>query len=381
MTVRYDSVPIKRLYLDPNTGFLNARNVPIARVGVFPYIRKDGAVVKEAKLPEDLLSDATVDSANGKPITDNHPQGLVNRNNAKDLMKGLTANNAHVEGDKLKVDLTITDPQLIKEVNDGKQELSIGFSTEVSPEQGTFNGAKYDCAQKNIQINHVAVVQRGRAGHSVRLTGDSAEMVLDESEEQNSMEFTQVRLDGENVKVANEDVDRVMKLDADNDAKAKQIAQYKAQIKKLQEQIKALEGNADDSKKSKDEAEAKADALEKELADYKSKYEGDAFDKALDEKMELINTVKPYVGDSYDFKGKSIKDMKADAIKSVNDSVDLEGKSDDYINAYFDSMLENHKPSSVVGYTGTEVKGDSMDSLEAEALAARNAIYNVDSYK
>lgn len=382
MAVRYDSVAVNKLFIDPLTGFLNAKDVPIARVGVFPYVRKDGAVAMEAKLPDDLLSDETVQSANSKPITDNHPQGLVTRNNAKSLMKGFTATNAHVDGDKVKVDLTITDPDLIKEVNDGKQELSIGFSTKVSPQKGNYKGMAYDCAQKNIQINHVAVVERGRAGHSVRLTGDSAEMVVDESEEQETMDMTKIRLDGADtdVNVASQDADRIMKLDADNSAKAKQVADLKAQIKQLQDKLAALQGKSDASKKSADEAQAKADSLEKELASYKEKYEGDAFDEAIEERMNLIETVKPYVGDSYDFKGKSSKDMKEAAIKSVNDSINLEGKSDDYINAYFDSILENHKPSSVVGYNGPEVKGDAMDDLEAKAMEARNALYDMNSY-
>lgn len=378
-TVRYDSVPIKPLYLDPNTGFLHANDVPIARVGVFPYIRKDGAVSMEAKLPEDLLSQETVSSANSKPITDNHPSEMVNRNNATELMKGLTANNAHVDGDKLKVDMTITDPALIKEVQNGKQELSIGFSTDVSPTKGSFEGTKYDCAQKNIQINHVAVVERGRAGHSVRLTGDSAEMVIDsandESEDTNSMETTTIRLDGANVTVASQDADRIMKLDADNEDKSKQIAEYQAQIKELQEKIKALQGDADSSKEDADKAKAdadrqkaKTDALEKELAGYRAKEEKAKLD-------DVIAIAKPYVGDSYDFDGKTAKDIKADTLKA--DGIDLEGKSDDYIDAYFDSLAKhNESNSGVVGYNGPENKTDSV-GLEAELAKNKYDLYHL----
>ncbi|MCT6892440.1 MAG: DUF2213 domain-containing protein, partial [Lactobacillus sp.] len=127
MLTRYDTAPINRVTQDAQTGFVRITNVPIAIVGVFPYIKADGSVEMEAKLPTELLSEVTVDSANSKPVTDNHPDELVTQVNASKYMKGFTATNAHVENDALKVDMTITDKSLINEINKGKQELSIGF--------------------------------------------------------------------------------------------------------------------------------------------------------------------------------------------------------------------------------------------------------------
>ena len=371
MLTRYDTATINKFSVDSQTGFLHVSNVPIARVGVFPYIDKNGQMTMEAKLPDDLLTDSAVESANSKPITDDHPQEAVNVTNTNRYMKGFTANNAHVDGDKLKVDMTITDGALIKEIQGGKQELSIGFQTDVVPVKGEFKGMAYDSAQKNIQINHVAVVKRGRAGHSVRLTGDSAEMLIDDSQEKGtSMETTKIRLDGADVTVATNDADTILKLDADNKANNSKIAKLNAQIKELEAERDKLKGGADANKKSLDEAQAKADSLEKELADAKKKFEGDALDKAITERMDLINEVKPFVGDSFEFTGKSPKEMKVEAIKSVNDSIDLDDKSDDYINAYFDSIVANSKPSGVVGYQGAE-KADSAEK------PARNSLSNL----
>lgn len=364
---RYDTATINKFSVDSQTGFLHVSNVPIARVGVFPYIGKSGQITMEAKLPDDLLTDSAVESANSKPVTDDHPQESVNVTNTNRYMKGLTASNAHVDGDKLKVDMIITDSALIKEIQGGKQELSIGFQTDVVPVKGTFKGMAYDSAQKNIQINHVAVVKRGRAGHSVRLTGDSAEMVIDDSQEKGtSMETTKIRLDGADVTVATTDAERILKLDADNKANNSKIAKLDAQIKALTAERDKLKGGADANKKSLDEAQAKADSLEKELAAEKKKFEGDALDQAIADRMALIDEVKPYVGDSFDFKGKSPKEMKLEAI-SKTDSVDLSAKSDDYIDAYFDS-IKNRNNSGVVGYTGieTNVKTDSVDNKPAK---------------
>lgn len=371
MTTRFDTAQINRLTKDPSTGFLHAKDVPIARVGVFPYRTVNDDVVMEAKLPTELLSDSTVESANSKPITDGHPSQLVTADNSKELMKGFTAENAHVDGDMVKVDMTITDANLIKEIGNGKEELSIGFKTEVVPVQGEYQGVHYDSVQKNIQINHVAVVDRGRAGHSVRITGDSAEMVIKDKGE--SMETTKVMLDGANVTVALADADQVAKSNTDLASLKKQLADAQAKVKDLQAQIEEAQGKADKAdklKKQADEAQAKADAADKQIAELQGKlksYEGDGLDKMIEAKLALEKDAKPFLGDSYDFKGKSDKDIKIAVIKAIDDGFDAKDKSSDYINAFFDAVKVN-KPVTIGA--GAKTKADEHDPA-AEALAAR----------
>ena len=370
MLTRYDTAPIDKVTQDTQTGFIHITDVPIARVGVFPYLKADSSIEMEAKLPDELLSDSTVTSADSKPVTNDHPSELVNQQNASKYMKGFTADNAHVDNDTLKVDMTITDADLISEINKGKQELSIGFETEIVPEKGEYKGIAYDSVQRNIQINHVAVVEHGRAGHSVRLIGDSAEMVEQQDnvhKKGQSMETTKVRLDGADVTVATGDADKIIKLDEENSEKEKKIADLKAQIKDLQDQLSKLQGDDEETKKNADKAQAKADAAEKELEDLKKKYSGDAMDKAVGARIELINKVKPYVGDSYEFNGKSEKQLKLDAIKALDDSVDLTDKSDDYIDAYFDSMCKTNNSAHINGYKGPQ-PNIGKDSNEIEKL-------------
>ena len=365
MLTRYDTAPIDKVTQDAQTGFVHITDVPIARVGVFPYLKADSSIEMEAKLPDELLSDSTVTSADSKPVTNDHPTELVNQQNASKYMKGFTADNAHVDNDTLRVDMTITDADLISEINKGKQELSIGFETEIVPEKGEYKGVAYDSVQRNIQINHVAVVEHGRAGHSVRLIGDNAEMVQQDNvhKKGQSMETTKVRLDGADVTVATGDADKIIKLDEENSEKKRQIDDLKTKIKEMQDQLAKLQGDDDKNKKNADKAQAKADAAEKELADLKEKYSGDAMDKAISARMELINKVKPYVGDSYEFKGKSEKQLKLDAIKALDDSVDLDDKSDDYIDAYFDSMCKKQDAPHIIGYPGPNpnISNDSSD--------------------
>lgn len=382
---RYDTAPISSIHSDPQTGFLYAKNVPIARTGVFPYLKADGAVSWEAKLPTELLADSTVESANGKPVTNDHPDELVTKDNAGKYMKGVTMSNAHTEGDTIRVDMAITDSDLIKAIQGGKQELSIGFRTDVEPVSGEYDGMHYDSIQKSIEINHVAVVKRGRAGHNIRITGDSAAMVEDYVPQTGKKgpemaDYTKVYLGDSSVTVLDSDVEKVTKANQDLQSaksasadKDKQIADLKKQVADLKAQLADLKSGKEDA----DKAKAEADSANKTIAALQEKlksFEGDAFDKKVAERLELIEAVKPYLGDSYDFSGKTERDIKLDSIKADDADFDAEGKSDTYINAYFDAMRAHHK-STNVGYAGNVVHDTAGAKQANSALAKRDARY------
>lgn len=385
MITRFDTAPINELTVDPQTGYLHASNVPIARVGVFPYLHSDGTWTNEAKLPEDILSESTVKSANNKPVTNDHPVDdgenvLVDKSNTTQYVKGFTADNAHVEGDMLKVGLTIMDPQLIDAVqNGGKQELSIGFQTDVEPISGEYNGAKYDSVQRNIQINHVAVVDRAREGHNIRITGDSAQMVVNDTRKEKQM--------AENEKNVFDDADNTSSNSnsaSSSDDKDKQIADLKQQVKDLQAQLASKNSNSssqddsddDDKDKSKsksDSVDAEIEKIKKERDMYKSQVEGDSFNTTIDERIDLIDDAKKILGDSYDFHGKSNHDIKVAAIKKADSTIKVDGMDDSFINGVY-AVIKNRKPG-VVGYPRQETLSDAADDTVNKAKQARANLY------
>lgn len=178
MVIRYDKALIQD-FKETDEGYLTITACPITRPGVFPYRRTDGGVSMEAKLPEELFSSATVSSANAKPMTDDHPNEPVNANNYSRYAKGMTHNDATVKDNKLAISFTITDSETIKKVNDGKRELSIGFQADVKSETGMYDGMQYDAVQRNMLINHIAIVEEGRAGPQVAIRGDSMAFMID----------------------------------------------------------------------------------------------------------------------------------------------------------------------------------------------------------
>lgn len=155
-------------------GFLVCRNVPIARTGYQEYLQselvEDGdpsVRVNVYRAPDEVFSQATLASFEGKPVTDGHPDVDVTTGNYTELAKG-HVQNVHAgkgtDSNKIIADLYITDPELIEAIlNNDKREVSAGYYAEdVEDEDGQL-------CQTKIRGNHVAVVEAGRAGHTVAI--------------------------------------------------------------------------------------------------------------------------------------------------------------------------------------------------------------------
>lgn len=330
-------------------GFLNITACPIAKPGVFPYRFSDGSELMEAKLPDDIFSPETVQSANSKPITNDHPSETVKPSNYKKYAVGMTHNDAQSDGRHLKVSMTVADQQTLDQIRDGKHELSIGFLANVDEKPGEYQGAHYDAAQKNIKINHIAIVDRGRAGHDVNLFGDSAEMVQDDKKQNGGSEMTKLMLDsGDTIELESDAADKVQ---AQLKAYKQQITDAKEQAKTSKEAAEESEKKAKSAKDDKDKAEEKATKAKAEADAEKAKAKkakedaADSIQEAVKTRLSLEKKAKKVLGDSYDFESKDDKQIKIDAIKKLNDSFDEKDKDDVYINTYFDAMqdIAEHK--------------------------------------
>lgn len=220
----YDRAELGK-YTETPEGYLHGE-FPITRPGVFPYMRNGGSVSQVAKLPDEVFSKETIESANNKPLTNDHPNVGVDVRNFKALSVGMTDSDAHVEDNKLVVGATITDPDMIAQVKSGKRELSIGFNADVPTESGEYGGAQYDAAQRNIKINHIAIVDRGRAGHGISIHDSAAFVMDDDSNIQGGTKMATMIIDNQSFEADQ----RV--IDAANDTK-KQLVAAEALVAKL----------------------------------------------------------------------------------------------------------------------------------------------------
>jgi len=159
-------------------GYLVA-DARIARTGIQDYLgtevgRPDLAVVRVYRPGTEVFSDATLKSAAHRPVTNGHPPDLVTSENWKTHAVGQTGDEVRGEGIYIRVPLMVSDEAAIRDIEAGKQELSAGYTCELDFRAGvTEAGEAYDAIQKNIRLNHVAVVRQGRAGSEIRI-GDRA---------------------------------------------------------------------------------------------------------------------------------------------------------------------------------------------------------------
>lgn len=155
--------------IETGEGFLICKNVPIARTGTQDYLGSElglsggdsGRIIAVIRSPDEVFSEAALASFEGKPVTNDHPPTLIGPDDVKTYEMGHAQNIRRGVGewaDYMIADLHIHDRDLIDAIQNGKREISCGYECDyVKNADGTYS-------QKNIRGNHVAVVDRGRAG-------------------------------------------------------------------------------------------------------------------------------------------------------------------------------------------------------------------------
>lgn len=166
-------------------GYLAVR-AKAARTGTYAYLGseidpdnahglRDAGMVHVLRDEAAVFDKKSVHSFIGKPVTDNHPSVAVNAANWRDHARGVVMGAEWQEGGYLAFDLLLTDSDTISAVDAGKRELSNGYAAEL--QFGDFEGpggVKCVAKQASITGNHVAIVDKGRAGPSCAITDSVA---------------------------------------------------------------------------------------------------------------------------------------------------------------------------------------------------------------
>ena len=316
--LRFDRNPLPKVS-KTKEGYIKGMAI-VTRTGIFKYIDNQGNIRLELRHPDDILNEDSLESLKQIPITVEHPTVLVDATNAKNLSVGLTGETVKVDGENIKTTVTITSLDGITAVENGKEELSLGYTLDLEEEQGIYNGQPYTHRQKNIRYNHLAIVERGRAGANARLNFDSFEcgMIVDENIKLEREKMVKINIDNVDV-----EVDEAVK-------KA-----YDSLNARLDSEIKSKS----DIQKEVDSLKAKLDEKEEELKKAKEINSDSAISKKAKARVELIAKAGKVVNIDglYDL---SDREIKLSVIKSRYDSLDLTDKSDDYVSARFDAICE-----------------------------------------
>lgn len=348
-----DSKKIKK----HDNGFLTIPAI-LTRTGILKYINHDGTVIKELRPASEVFKQKSMDSLGSIPITNDHPtEKSIDITNAKKHQSGLTGNEVKIVDEKfLMNDMIITDGDLIKDIENGKHEISCGYTAMLDFIPGVFNGEKYDAIQKDICYNHVALVNKGRAGSKVRLhlDNDCAIMVLDEDDLnklKGEIKMKKIKIGDKEFEV-NDDVAEAFNAQAKKDEEAKteetkkaeeKVEETKKETEKKDADIKSLNEKLDalpDTEKTK----AKIDQLEDDKKKLQEKV--DAMPKEINDKaktrLALIDVAKKTLNEETLKKLDEMdeKQIKQAVIKEKAKVDDIETKSDSYIDARFDMIVE-----------------------------------------
>jgi hypothetical protein len=243
----------------------------------------------------------------GKPITVDHPaSGRVTSKDANRFVIGTMLTEGKQDGDHVRADITIHSPLAIGD----RRELSLGYTAVLDETSGEWNGERYDAIQRNIRVNHLSVVKKGRAGVA-RLNLDSDEEVFSTQQEQQTM---------------------TAKVKLDNGIEYDAAPEVSVELNKLRADATDARTKLDAAQAKADALQAKVDAQEDQLKQAREQGRIDALAR-----LELENTAAKF---KVDHAGKTDRQIKEAVILAVRKDAALSDKSDVYVDAAFDMAVE-----------------------------------------
>lgn len=369
-------------FTDTPEGFLQGRAV-VTTTGIFTYLDSQGNTIRELRLPEEVFKPAFLDSLKLKSVSLDHPKEMVSAANIDKYQVGVLGTNPSTPGDgtsdnySLSIDMVIQRADAVKAVKQGKRQLSVGYrcDLEKAAPGAMWCGQPYDLIQRNLIANHVAIVDKARAGDMASIRMDSAEAhiqieeTVDESTNVKTEDgmadelFKSVKLDGVEYKAE-------AKV-----AEALHVSLTRADS--LQVEVDALSKKVSTLDAEKDVQKERADALDVELAEIKKSHmDSSKVAELVKARVQLEATalkVGVVLADGMD----DVAVMTA-VVKQKSPKANLEGKDAVYIKARFDGIVEDmavevtdSADSSVRAPAGSVAHADSEVSAKDGAKRYR----------
>lgn len=413
---RYDSIPLGETYFTPE-GYLIDHPI-LTRVGIFEYKNPDGSIRRELRLPEEVFAPESLASYKGKPVILTHEAGMIDSDNVQQEQIGTILSEGTQDGDNVRAQIIIHDA---RKLDYGLRELSLGYSLDLEEVPGEWQGQPYDVIQRNIRVNHLALVEKARAGDSARLNIDGedtqaekggntmskrkdgltpeeiAQLVEEyKKRKEQRMLNNQPAADAEGEEDTPENQDEGEETAADPVKEVKEnrdrrdaagdcetmdeangmIAQQDSDIQKLLEFIAQLQAKIDFDEASSEETNTDEEGdpqLEAAPAEEKKEesLNMDSIDAIVSQKIELIR-----LGDKLHMDGiETMKpmDAKKAIIKKVNPNIRLDGKDKAYIDAMYDITKESIGKRKGVDYQRQQMRGDAAEKGTRKAPDAQSA--------
>lgn len=381
---RLDSIPLDQTYYTEE-GYLVDHPI-VTACGIFEYQNADGSTRRELRLPEEVFDKKSLQSYKGKPIIITHEAREVDKGNVRREQIGTIMSEGYQDGEHVRCEIIIHDTNALKQC--GLKELSLGYSLDTEESPGVWKGEKYDCIQRNIEINHLAVVGTARAGGTARLNIDSKDddtyflrggrIAMEEKNATGSRadnDLSPEELDaaialfkaqkaaerasggstdgadpkttlaaGEDFEKEKSPVEKVRANMEHRDAEGKDmppenvIAEQMEDIRTLLEEIDRLQASNDmeaagGGKENTDSGEKETESSEEPEKQEKG-MNLDSLDQILKDRLDICRMADKLSLDGVEVL--SIMEGRKKIIKAVNPKMNLDGKSESYINAAYD---------------------------------------------
>lgn len=387
---RLDSISLDKTYYT-SEGYLVDYPI-VTTCGVFEYKNEDGSTRRELRLPEHVFDKKSLESYKGKPIIITHAAGDVDKENVRREQIGTIMSAGYRDGDNVRCEIIIHDTNTLKRC--GLRELSLGYSLDTEEMPGVWQGEEYDCIQKNIEINHLALVAEARAGDTARLNIDSkdgkTQILKGGKAMMKNRQNTKGHRADEVDNLSPEELEAAIALfkaqqaanqaagegmDEDDDLPSDGAEESKDPVEQVRENIDRRDSEGEgmtpedviaEQKKDLDTLLAEIDRLQAEndmngdgnedpaadeagiLEQKKTDSEEENCDEESEEKAVNMDSVDRIVRRRLDIcrmadklcldgvEGLSVREGKKRIIKAVNPKINLDGKSNSYINAAYD---------------------------------------------
>lgn len=359
-------------YITPE-GYIRAKAI-VTRTGVFTYANADGTARKELRLPDEVFHDDSISSMRLIPITNGHPpEKLVTSENSKRLAVGFTGDVVDQNENYVLANLVITDAETVKMVQEqGRRELSLGYTVDLVPEQGEYNGERYDYKQTNIRYNHLALVDNARAGSAARIKLDGDDAVQIDGEKIMTAK-KKVRIDNVEYVVepaVAEVVEREQGRPGDReiDHLEDNVHNLTQELERVRKELEEQRGELERAKRERDESRAELDSkAEMNSADMIKRDSAD-FNKLVSERVKLVKTAGVFLNSEQmeRLDGLCSIDIKKSVIQAAKKHVSLDGKSDTYIETMFDFIVADSHQQPILTNVQTGIKSDEKDALDPD---------------
>ena len=287
----------------------------------------------EFRPEKEVLSVKSLDSMKNKPVTIEHPNDFLNVNNTDKHIVGYTGDKVVIDGNKVGIDMTIISKDAVDSIKRGKRQLSLAYENKRISQPGTYENKDYTHIQTDIYYNHLSIVDIARAGNEIRINTDSTTSediilnydsidILVESENLENQQKETIMEKTETVETVESEVlvengvlqeSHIITKDSLNNA-VKELSNILESLQKINNMDSSLEVNFDS------------------LVIEKTK-----------ERVKLFEDISKLSMNTDSLHDKSNREIMEFALISKTKVQNFDGKSDDYVNAKFDSLVENVK--------------------------------------